>query len=77
MQRSVTKMDIGRTIRLVLNRKGRTVVWLAECLGCSRTNVYKIFEKQSISTDYLFKISKILDYDFFKLYSDELNKDVE
>lgn len=75
MQQSVTKIGVGQMIRLVLNKKGRTVVWLAERLGCSRTNVYKIFERHSIGTEYLLEISKILEYDFFKLYSEELEKE--
>ena len=48
------------------------MVWFAGELSCSRTNVYKIFSKQSIDTYDLLRISKILDFDFFEVYSDEL-----
>lgn len=68
---------IGQSIKRILKERGRTVVWFAECLGCSRTNVYKIFDKHSINTDELMKISLILNYDFFRLYSDELSKRTE
>ncbi len=67
-------LEIGILIRQKLKERKRTIVWLAEKLSCSRTNVYKIFDKRSIDTDYLLRISDILDYDFFKLYSDELKK---
>lgn len=67
-------LEIGLLIRQKLKERKRTIVWLAENLSCSRTNVYKIFDKRSIDTDYLLRISDILDYDFFKLYSDELKK---
>ena len=67
-------LEIGLLIRQKLKERKRTIVWLAENLSCSRTNVYKIFDKRSIDTDYLLRISDILDYDFFKLYSEELKK---
>ena len=50
-----------------------TVVSMARQLSCGRANVYKIFEKYSIDTELLMKISVTLDYDFFSLYSRELN----
>lgn len=46
---------------------------MARQLSCGRANVYKIFEKYSIDTELLMKISVTLDYDFFSLYSRELN----
>ncbi|MBQ6064866.1 MAG: helix-turn-helix transcriptional regulator [Prevotella sp.] len=67
-------LEIGDLIRQKLKERKRTIVWLAENLSCSRTNVYKIFDKRSIDTDYLLRISDILDYDFFELYSKELKK---
>lgn len=67
-------LEIGTLIRQKLKERKRTIVWLAENLSCSRTNVYKIFDKRSIDTDYLLRISDILDYDFFELYSKELKK---
>ena len=48
------------------------MVWFAGELSCSRTNVYKIFSKKSIDTNDLLRISRILGYDFFQLYSKEL-----
>lgn len=77
MQQEVTKIGIGKHIKLVLKKKGGTVVWFAERMGCSRTNVYKIFDKHSINTDELMKISMILNYDFFRLYSEELDRRIE
>lgn len=52
---------------------------MAQQLSCSRTNLYKIFKKQSIDTSELLRISRILDYDFFKLYSEEFShgEDIE
>lgn len=61
--------SIGSLIRRRLDEKGYSVVWLARQLACSRTNVYKIFEKPHIDTDMLARISTVLDYDFFILLS--------
>ncbi len=65
---------IGVLIKQILKKRKKTVVWFAEELSCSRTNVYKIFAKQSIDTYDLLRISKILDYDFFEIYSEEVKK---
>lgn len=55
-----------------MEERHKTVVWLAKELAYSRTNVYKIYDKSSIDTEVLLRISVILEYDFFRLYSDEV-----
>lgn len=70
-------MHVGELIRQQLAEQGRTVVWFAKKLSYSRTNVYKIFEKSSIDTELLLRISNILGYDFFTAYSDFLKNDDE
>ena len=67
-------IDIGPIIKQKLKEIKKTIVWLAENLSCSRTNVYKIFNKRSVDTADLLRISDILDFDFFELYSKELKK---
>lgn len=69
--------DIGLIIRKKLREQGKTVAWFARQLSCSRTNVYKIFGKHSIDTHELMRISRVLDFDFFKIYSGELNNRCE
>ena len=65
---------IGELIKAELARQGRSITWLAEQLNCSRQNAYKIFRRKWIYTDLLLRISIILDYDFFKYFSDWLEK---
>lgn len=65
-------IHIGKQIRQKMEERKETVVWLAKHLSCSRTNVYKIFEKNSVDTDILARISIILDFDFFSLLSEDL-----
>ena len=69
-------MHIGKLIRQKIVERGITVVSFAEQLSCTRINAYKIFERSSIDTDLLVRISKILDYNFFVLYSSEFKADV-
>lgn len=49
-------------------------MWFADQLACSRTNIYKIFERTSIDTADLLRICTILDYDFFAEYSKRLKE---
>lgn len=71
-------IHIGTQIRQKMEERQKTVVWMAEQLSCSRTNIYKIFEKYSVDTDQLARISTILDFDFFSLYSDNVkNNNIE
>lgn len=76
-KRNILMIHIGEQIKQKMKERQRTVVWLAKQLSCSRTNIYKIFEKYSVDTDTLTKISTILEFDFFSLYSDyiKVNKD--
>lgn len=61
---------IGQVIKQELERQERTVVWLARKLSCDRSNIYRIFQKESIDTNLLVRISVILQYDFFAGFSD-------
>ena len=61
---------IGNIIREVLHQQGRSITWLGKQLGCSRQNIYKILRRNWIYTDMLLKISDLLDYDFFRCFSE-------
>jgi len=65
-------VHIGQLIKQELEAQGRTVVWLAREMSYSRTNIYKIFDRSSIDTDVLLRVSLVLKRDFFKDYSEEL-----
>ncbi len=69
-----TTLFIGERIKQELKKQGKTSVWLAEQLGCHRTNIYKVYGRSSIDTSMLFHISQLLNVDFFKLYSEALAK---
>nr|WP_237038424.1 XRE family transcriptional regulator [Phocaeicola faecalis] len=67
-------IHIGKLIEEELHRQERSVTWFANKLYCDRTNVYKIFKKQSIDTELLLRISQILHKDFFLLFSQNINE---
>lgn len=58
-------MNIGDKIRKLLREQGRSVTWFADQLCCTRMNVYKIFQRESIETSLLFRISKVLEHNLF------------
>ena len=65
-------IHIGKEIEKKARERGMTVVGLSRELGCHRTNIYRIFDSPSIDSGNLFRLSSILHYDFFKLYSEDL-----
>ena len=54
-------MHIGQLIKQKMEEEGKTVSWLARNLSYCRTNVYKIYDKKSIDTDLLMRISALLE----------------
>lgn len=67
-----TMEPIGTLIRRELERQERTVTWFARKLSCDRSNVYRLFQKHSIDTIQLYRISQILNHNFFDDLSENL-----
>ena len=65
-------IHIGKLIEKELHHQERSVTWFSKKLCCDRTNIYKIFQKSSVDTELLLRISTILHRDFFQYYSHEL-----
>lgn len=66
-------IHIGKLIEEELHHQERSVTWFAKKLCCDRTNIYKIFQKSSVDTELLLRISTILHCNFFRYYSQELS----
>ena len=64
---------IGTMIKEELERQERTVSWLARKLNCDRSNIYRLFQKHSIDTALLQRLSVILGRDFFSDLSNNLS----
>lgn len=63
--RRMKHIPVGALIEAELRRQEHSVSWLARHLSCDRRNVYRIFQKESLDTSLLLRISRILDHDFF------------
>lgn len=70
-------MHIGHRVQEVLREQERSATWFAEKLCYTRSNVYKIFERSSIDTFLLQRISQILNHNFFADLSDDISESVE
>lgn len=70
-------VNIGQVIKEELERQGRSVGWLAKQLGRSRSVVYRFVANNSMDTDVLANISRVLHRDFFKDLSDDIAKHIE
>lgn len=64
-------LPIGQLIKQKLHEQERSVTWFARKLHYERTNVYKLFQRESIDTLLLLRISHILHYNFFRHYVEE------
>lgn len=64
-------MHIGKKIKDILKSQGRSISWFAKSLNTVRGNVYDIFKREYLDTDLLFRISLLLEYNFFKDLSNE------
>ena len=67
-------IHIGKLIQAKMKTDGRSAQWLAQQLHCETSNIYKIYEKPTINTGLLLRISKALNIDFFANYSNLLIK---
>lgn len=59
-------LHIGQMIKAVFDESGMTVAEFARRIHCERTNVYKIFNRQSVDVEILVKISDALEHNFFE-----------
>ncbi len=66
-------IHIGKLIEEELRRQERTVTWLSRKIHCDRRNVYKIFARPYIDTDLLYRLSLVLNTDFFFYFSSNLH----
>jgi hypothetical protein len=71
------RIHVGKLIRERLKEEGKSVVWLAQELGCHRTNVYNIFEKNSLDTNILRRISIIMRHNFFDYLQEDTQKQID
>lgn len=69
----MNQIFIGKSIEYELRNQERSVVWLARKLNCNRTNIYKIFNRSTIDTELLLRISNVIQRNFFEEYINRLD----
>ena len=65
-------IHIGQLIKMELEAQERTPTWLAKKINCDRTNIYRIFDRESIDTALLSRISSALNKNFFEELAQQL-----
>ena len=68
-------VDMGKMVedtfrQFKARNKGCNVTWFATQLNCHRRNIYDIFNRPSIDTQLLERISLVLNHNFFQDLSD-------
>ena len=71
METEESNIHIGHLIREQLRKDQRSASWLAREIHCTRNHVYKIFNKPSLDSNLILKISKAMHFNFFQYYSAE------
>lgn len=66
-------MHIGEKIKARVKELRMGPTELARQIRTSKQNVYGIYQRSSIDTDLLAKLSKVLEFDFFVYYSTSAN----
>ena len=69
--------SIGDLIKEELEKQERSISWFARKLSCDRSNVYRLFQKESIDTTLLFRVSLLLKRDFFSYLSERLKEKMQ
>lgn len=69
-----TMKQIGLLIKEELEKQERSISWFARKLSCDRSNIYRLFQKDSIDTGLLTRISILLNHDFFSDLSENIKE---
>lgn len=65
-------IHIGILINKAVTESGTEMSRICSFLKCSKEEIVKMFTKENLSTDILLKWSNLLDYDFFRVYTQHL-----
>ena len=65
-------IHIGQMIEKIVAESGIEISRLCNFMKCTEEEILKMYKVPSLDTELLLKWSKILDYDFFRLYTQHL-----
>ncbi|MCW3161317.1 transposase [Chryseobacterium oryctis] len=65
-------IHIGQMIENAVIEKKIEILRICNFMKCSEVEILKMYQQKNFPTDILLKWSKLLEYDFFRLYSQHL-----
>jgi len=65
-------IHIGSLIKQAVIEQKKDMASICSFMKCTELQVREMFMQKSMDTDYLLKWSKLLDYDFFRMYTQHL-----
>ena len=68
----INKPGLGEEIRVRMLKQNISPSELADKINCTRSNIYNIFERNSLDIFLLWKISKVLKYNFLKDFYEDI-----
>ncbi|WP_300672641.1 transposase [Soonwooa sp.] len=66
------EIHIGQMVETLVAESGIEISRICNFFKCSENEINEMYTQESLPTDILLKWSKLLEYDFFRLYSQHL-----
>ena len=66
------EIHIGKMLKTTVTESGIAMSRICNFMKCSEEDINQMYLQENLSTDVLLKWSKLLEYDFFRLYSQHL-----
>ena len=66
------EIHIGSLLNQLVTESGIEVSRICNFLKCTKKEISKMYESKSLDTELLLRWSKLLEYDFFRIYSQHL-----
>ena len=66
------EIHIGKMLKIAVTDCGIEISRICNFMKCEEEEVKQIYLQENLSTDILLKWSKLLEYDFFRIYSQHL-----
>lgn len=66
------EIQVGKLIRLKAEENNLELSRICSFLKCSEKEIEKMYEAKSLDSEVLLRWSKLLEYDFFRIYSQHL-----
>jgi len=66
------EIHIGKIIKQLIDEKSIEISRICKFMSASETEIEKMYQSKSLDAEILLRYSKLLEYDFFRIYSQHL-----